>query len=52
MSVCANCKTKLSCGCQRRKASNGQQVCSNCIGKYEAQLKLNINKQDLQKYTK
>lgn len=27
MSVCGNCKTKLSCGCQRRKASDGTQVC-------------------------
>jgi len=35
MSVCGNCKSKLSCGCQRRKASDGQQVCANCITKYE-----------------
>ena len=52
MSVCANCKTKLSCGCQRRKASNGQQVCSNCIGKYEAKIKANQAKDNLQKFTK
>jgi hypothetical protein len=49
MSVCGNCKAKLSCGCQRRKASDGQQVCSNCLTKYEAQLKkkvLNPNSQN------
>jgi hypothetical protein len=37
--VCPNCKIKLSCGCQSRKASNGARVCSNCIGRYEASLK-------------
>ena len=42
MSVCGNCKSKLSCGCQRRKASDGTQVCANCIAKYEAQLKTKI----------
>lgn len=38
--ACPNCKAKLSCGCQTRKASNGTRVCTNCIGKFEAQLKL------------
>jgi hypothetical protein len=49
MSVCGNCKAKLSCGCQRRKASDGTQVCSNCLTKYEGQLKkkvLNPNSQN------
>jgi len=36
MSVCANCSKKLSCGCQRRTASNGKSVCSNCLTSYEA----------------
>ena len=39
MSKCPNCGAKLSCGCQKRKASNGTQVCSNCISKYETSLK-------------
>jgi hypothetical protein len=39
MSDCVNCKTKLSCGCQKRKASNGVQVCSNCLSSYESQIK-------------
>ena len=36
---CNNCKTTLGCGCQKRVASNGAQVCANCIGAYEANLK-------------
>ena len=39
MSACLNCKAVLSCGCQRKKASNGTSVCSNCIGAYEKSLK-------------
>jgi hypothetical protein len=49
MNACPNCKAKLSCGCQKRKASNGQQVCANCLAKYEAQLKVNQNKQNTNK---
>lgn len=52
MSVCGNCKSKLSCGCQRRKASDGTQVCSNCLSKYEAQLKGPQPKNNLQKFIK
>ena len=52
MSACSNCKTRLSCGCQRRTASNGQQVCSNCIANYEAKLKANKPNDNLQKFTK
>lgn len=52
MSVCSNCKAKLSCGCQKRKASNGQQVCSNCLAKYETQLKANNSSNNLKKFTK
>jgi hypothetical protein len=37
--TCPNCKVKLSCGCQTRKASNGTSVCTNCIGRYEATLR-------------
>jgi hypothetical protein len=37
--LCPNCKTKLSCGCQRRTASNGTTACSSCIGSYERELK-------------
>ena len=39
MSTCSNCKTRLSCGCQKRTASNGTSVCSKCKAAYEAKLK-------------
>jgi hypothetical protein len=40
MSQCSNCKKQLSCGCQRRNASNGVQVCTNCLSSYESQIKI------------
>ena len=39
--ACSNCNKRLSCGCQRRTASDGKQVCSNCKNTYEAKLKQN-----------
>jgi hypothetical protein len=36
MAQCSNCKKNLSCGCQKKKASDGVSVCNNCIGTYEA----------------
>lgn len=30
-SKCANCGARLSCGCQRRAASNGSSACSGCV---------------------
>lgn len=38
-SICPNCKSKLSCGCQKRTASDGATVCTTCINPYEAALK-------------
>ncbi len=46
MSTCLNCKARITCGCQKRTASNGQQVCSSCLASYEAKLKANQNKQN------
>jgi len=40
MSQCPNCKSKLSCGCQKRVASNGAQVCTMCLNAYEQTLKV------------
>lgn len=40
MSTCPNCKTQMTCGCQKRTASNGTGVCSTCISQYETSLKL------------
>lgn len=39
MSACLNCNKKLSCGCQKRTASDGKSVCSNCLSNYERNLK-------------
>lgn len=38
MSQCPNCKSTLSCGCQRRTASDGTAVCGSCLSTYEARL--------------
>lgn len=32
------CGTQITCGCQRRTASDGSARCSSCIDKYEASL--------------
>jgi hypothetical protein len=39
MSACLNCGTKLSCGCQKRTASDGKSVCGTCLSSYEISLK-------------
>jgi hypothetical protein len=36
---CPNCKTAITCGCQKRTASDGKQVCSSCLPAYEKKLK-------------
>jgi hypothetical protein len=36
---CLNCNSKITCGCQKRIASNGKQVCVNCLTSYENKLK-------------
>jgi transcription elongation factor Elf1 len=41
-STCPNCGTLISCGCQIKTASDGKQVCNNCISSYEIKL-VNIN---------
>lgn len=37
---CPNCDKKLTCGCQKKVASNGKPVCTNCLSSYEAKLKI------------
>lgn len=39
MANCSNCGAKLSCGCQRKTASDGKQGCMQCIPAYEQKLK-------------
>jgi hypothetical protein len=36
---CANCGAALSCGCQKRTAPDGKQVCTKCVHSYEAKKK-------------
>jgi hypothetical protein len=50
MAQCSNCKKNLSCGCQKRVASDGKSACSSCIGKYEITKNQNIIK-PIQKQT-
>lgn len=38
MKLCTNCGAQITCGCQERTASNGVQVCSNCVALYEQSL--------------
>lgn len=45
--TCKNCKANLSCGCQKRVASNGMHLCSNCLFAYEASLKNQSNLQQI-----
>ena len=44
---CPNCNSKMSCGCQRRVASDGKQVCSTCINNYEQKVKKAKEETDL-----
>jgi hypothetical protein len=39
MATCSNCGRTLSCGCQRKTASDGRSVCGNCISQYETSIK-------------
>jgi hypothetical protein len=38
--ICKNCGAKLSCGCQKRTASDKTSACSNCVNQVEKKLKL------------
>ena len=35
---CPNCQSTLSCGCQKRRASDGKDICTNCQVEYETKL--------------
>lgn len=43
---CSNCGSTVTCGCQRRTASDGKQCCVSCIVKYEASIHPNSKKDD------
>lgn len=36
---CPNCAKPITCGCQKKVASDGKQVCSNCVAAYEQMLR-------------
>jgi hypothetical protein len=36
--TCRNCNSVITCGCQQRVATDGKQVCNNCITSYEQKL--------------
>ncbi len=38
MAKCLNCSKTITCGCQKRKAKDGKEVCSSCVVSYEAKL--------------
>jgi hypothetical protein len=39
MSTCPNCGKKLSCGCQKTKASDGRICCNSCVAFYNKSLR-------------
>ena len=47
MSICNNCKSRLSCGCQKRSAKDGKDCCHSCVHGYNATIQIkqqaNIN---------
>ena len=45
--TCLNCSRTLTCGCQKKMASNGKWVCSSCIQSYENNLKAIKEKRDV-----
>jgi hypothetical protein len=45
---CNNCGSQITCGCQKRTASNGVEMCSSCIVQYEAQLVEDIKERERQ----
>ena len=51
MSACLNCGTKLSCGCQKRVASDKKSVCNTCLSSYEVSLKSGTPYKPVQKIT-
>ena len=40
MAKCGVCGREVGCSCKLRRASDGKMICSNCLAKYEAALKM------------
>lgn len=47
---CSNCDSRLSCGCQRKIASDGRACCNGCIAAYENKLSKPQPAQTLEKF--
>lgn len=43
---CNNCETPITCGCQKRVASDGREVCDECLEGYEKSLSDGLGDQD------
>jgi hypothetical protein len=43
MAECPRCKTQLGCSCQLKSASDGTEVCEECIENYEIKLRVKRN---------
>jgi hypothetical protein len=44
MSICTNCKSRLSCGCQKRTAKDGKSCCNGCVHGYNATIQIKQQK--------
>jgi len=44
MSKCPNCGAKLGCGCQRRTAPDGKQICVKCVHTYKPSVQVKETK--------
>jgi hypothetical protein len=49
MANCSNCGAVITCGCQRKTASDGKQGCAQCIPKYEQALRQ--GKKEISRYS-
>ena len=45
---CSNCGTELSCGCQKKVATDGQKVCTHCIANYESSIRPHLTNENQQ----
>lgn len=43
---CANCGRVITCGCQKRLASNGKHCCKGCVATYENTIKITASKKE------
>lgn len=39
---CSNCNRKLTCGCQKKTASDGTACCNSCVGAINTKAKVTV----------